>query len=938
MASATDSSQRGETLNLLRGPPGTSQYAGSEASIETATVSFASDSTIGDYFQNDPPQYNTSPIYAQVPREPGNTLPSNPSTNTPLPLLQISDGDTLIFINPPPSTISPEIASRRFGAPNTPLRVHSQALLSSGSQVFVQLLGPSMQQRHLNRLFKQKKITLINGKLPAGVHYVLDLTPEDEGEKAVEWQEKLWCPDVVLQWKSNLVDYFESPPSAQDQMAKNLEEFRQRMWGEQKPLVEGQDPSSQPLVPPPPPPKKDHLPEPYSFGRHVLALERLIHIIHGNDPLVQTTVDWYTLHCLSVAFGTTDATRDYVARWIFSNSLMIETHPAFIIKVAAEAGLATIASDAFAAAVMRASFDPEQTAQVPGAPEASVSLISRAHNELKDLLNMDWIDQYLPPTSDVDKEAFDPFRLSLRSYISRRMKLAGSLDQIDLKEGYLEEQAVQRNTWINLSTTNLASDNTSSAPSIIDAPTRFDLEKAVLHWGQWEASGEGARNEVDDLWKDVKLGAPHYPIPSVTQQTSIQDSATQLEVITYEDDATSEVISNSGTELPNYHDDDVKSVSSTHTINSAMRALKTENNPIFQDSSATLVNPPSQAGPSNPSPVPLAPVQVQEDVFAGQIAPIIKVEYDDDKDHVYRPSFLHPSSSNEATNANIISDPGPSSLFPNSDPGAPLWLKAQLNTLSNRNSPAYFWAVMHHPSHDYTKPAEPRIRCADCPDMLYFPGPGETLDNFRVHLRNIKHMNRIESRRHAENRYGSDEFSNEYKQDSYNKHDWYGQKPEIEIPFTLLTIIRLCETYIKSKCAEMTTRNIVFEPILLEEQLACLEESERAFMPVWSGGETVGSTKGIPNRGISDHSANDDMSVNVSTVGVGSVATASTFSTTSSYVDIDTPSASSSGSVISLSESGDDDDAVMSPVEGDDWVMSDSDDEDYEVDDDIYFS
>ncbi|KAK6332940.1 hypothetical protein TWF718_010768 [Orbilia javanica] len=942
MTLQTDPSQRGAILHLQRGPPGTSSYAGSEASVETATASFATDSTIGDYFRDTPAQPSSSfPTYAHVPRGPGNTLPSNPATNTPLPLLQINDGDTLIFINPPPSTIIPEMASRRFGPSNTPLRVHSTALLNTGSLVFAQLLSPPMQQRHINRLVKQKKVFLVDGRLPIGVQYVLDLTPEDEGEKAVEWQEKLWCPDVVLRWKSNLVDYFEAPPSDQDQMEKNLEEFRQKVWGEQKPATEGDENSAQPLVPPTPI-KREWSPEPYSFGRHVLALERLIHIIHGSDPLVQTTVDWYTLHCLSVAFGTTDATRDYTARWIFSNSLIIESHPAFTIRIAAEAGLATIASDAFAAAVMRASFDPEETAQVPGAPEAAASLNARAQSELKSLLSMDWIDQYLPPTSEIHKTDFERFRLSLRSYTSRCMKLSGQLGLLDESKGELDERATQRNTWVNLSETSLACDNTSLAPATLDPPSRFDLEQAIVNWGLWEASGEGPSHEVEDLWRDVKLGAPHYPIPSVTQQTSIQDNGTQIEILTYEDDATSEVISNSGTELPGHHDDDdVKSVSSTHTINSAMRALKTENiKPGFRDSSKTLIEPPSggdsfQAGPSNHNPKSVVPGQPQSDIPNLKIEPSIKIESEEDLEKLSPANYLTP----QALPNPIIQVTSPPFRFPSSVTDAPSWLREQLDLLNLLHSPAHFWAVMHHPSHDRTRPAEPRIRCFDCPDMLYFPGPGNTLDNFRVHLRNIKHLNKLEVRKFEGNNPTGNQDSGEYESETH-KSGWFKQPvAEMEIPFSLLNIIRLCETYIKSKCAEMTARNIVFEPILLEEKLACLEDPERAFMPVWSGGEAVGSTKGVPHRGISDRSADDDMSVNVSTVGVGSVCTASTFSTTGSYVDVETPSASSSGSVISLSENSDDDeDAVMSGSGEEDWVMSDSDDEDYELDDDSYFS
>ncbi|KAK6329815.1 hypothetical protein TWF730_006113 [Orbilia blumenaviensis] len=922
MAMETDPSQRGATLNLIRGPPGTSSYAGSEASVETATVSFATDSTIGDYFRDPPPP---SPFHAQISRDLSNI---NLSAGASLPLLHIEDGDTFIFISPPASALTPEFASRR----STPLRVVSDILLSTGSQVFVQLLSPAMQQRHINRLVKQKKVVLIGGKLPPGVKYVLDLTPEDEGEKAVEWQEKLWCPDIVLQWKSNLVDIFEAPPSisTQERMAKELEEFRQTAWGDRQPTGEPGE-MQQPLT------KRDDLPEPYSFGRHVLALERLIHIIHGSDPLVKTTVDWYTLHCLSVAFGTTDATRDYIARWIFSNSLMIETHPAFTMRIAAEAGLATIASDAFAAAVMRAAFDPEGTAEIPGAPEAASALTIRAQNELKALLNMDWIDQYLPPTSDSDRQHFDPFRFSLRSYVSRQMMTAAKIDATDCSEGDIDVKSIQRSTWIKLATTCLASEMAASAPHELDSTTRFDIEQTIVHWNRWEASDEGENDPVYDLWKDVKSGAPHHPIPSVTQQTSTQDSEHQFENVIY-DDATSEVASQSGTEIPRF-DDDVKSISSTHTINVALQGLKTENpEPTFQESSVTLVEPqPQLIKATDPSPK----TEYSFTADTAKIKPELIIKTEDSDETAYYPTATQQLPPNPT-----ISVTNPLSQVPASDIGTPIWLQEKLITLSHEHSPARFWAVMHHPSHDLSKPAEPRIRCADCPDMLYFPGPDQSIENFRVHLRNIRHLNRVETRKRIEARSnGSGQVQPTLNPDqevfnNYTRNNWPKlTNPVIEIPLNLLNIIRLCETYIKSKCAEMTARNIVFEPILLEEQLACLEESERSYMPVWSGGENIGSTRSVPHRGISDSSANDDMSVNVSTVGVGSVCTASSASTAYSYVDVDTPSASSSGSVISLSED-DDNDAVMSaPGETDDWVMSGSDDdEEFEMDDDAYFS
>ncbi|KAI9864140.1 MAG: SWI/SNF chromatin-remodeling complex subunit [Trichoglossum hirsutum] len=40
----------------------------------------------------------------------------------------------------------------------------------------------------------------------------------------------------------------------------------------------------------------------------------------------------------------------------------------------------------------------------------------------------------------------------------------------------------------------------------------------------------------------------------------------------------------------------------------------------------------------------------------------------------------------------------------------------------------------------------PRIRCHDCPGKLYTPGPGMTVENFEVHLKNRQHRERVERR------------------------------------------------------------------------------------------------------------------------------------------------------------------------------------------------
>ncbi|KAI0729517.1 hypothetical protein C8Q72DRAFT_777824 [Fomitopsis betulina] len=42
-----------------------------------------------------------------------------------------------------------------------------------------------------------------------------------------------------------------------------------------------------------------------------------------------------------------------------------------------------------------------------------------------------------------------------------------------------------------------------------------------------------------------------------------------------------------------------------------------------------------------------------------------------------------------------------------------------------------------------------RLKCLDCPGKLYTPGPGETLQNYEVHLKNRQHRQRVNVRLEA---------------------------------------------------------------------------------------------------------------------------------------------------------------------------------------------
>ncbi|EPS32858.1 hypothetical protein PDE_07819 [Penicillium oxalicum 114-2] len=97
-------------------------------------------------------------------------------------------------------------------------------------------------------------------------------------------------------------------------------------------------------------------------------------------------------------------------------------------------------------------------------------------------------------------------------------------------------------------------------------------------------------------------------------------------------------------------------------------------------------------------------------------------------------------------------------------PPPPTWLQAGLAKLKQTHPNDSFEGVMRYSAVDtetlapVSNPANlqpgqkikyqylPRIRCHDCPGKLYTPGPGMTVDNFEVHLRNRQHKERVEDR------------------------------------------------------------------------------------------------------------------------------------------------------------------------------------------------
>lgn len=220
--------------------------------------------------------------------------------NLPLLDLPCPETDTLIYLSP-------------ISSPSPPLRCSSQKLLATGSPVFEKLLGPTCQFRLLRRK------NLLKLGLPMGIKFVVDLSPPEEGDEAVEMIEKLWCPDEILSWKSSLEGYVEPD-----------EEYTPQKQETEIGLASAPSPPS------------------YSPTRHTAAIERVLHILHGLDPRIHTTPMWYTVHKVAVQLQCTSAVQDHILSWLYGNLDFVERYPALVLRIAAEVQNQTLFRDSFA--------------------------------------------------------------------------------------------------------------------------------------------------------------------------------------------------------------------------------------------------------------------------------------------------------------------------------------------------------------------------------------------------------------------------------------------------------------------------------------------------------------------------------------------------------------------------------------------------------------
>jgi len=110
----------------------------------------------------------------------------------------LESGDTLVFIKYP-GDINVYDPTGSHLKPQTH-RVNSKNLLATGSHKFTKLLSDDWKQH----LLRKRNGYLNKEALPNGISYVLDLTPPDEGDEAVDLISDLSCSIGIRNWYSSI--------------------------------------------------------------------------------------------------------------------------------------------------------------------------------------------------------------------------------------------------------------------------------------------------------------------------------------------------------------------------------------------------------------------------------------------------------------------------------------------------------------------------------------------------------------------------------------------------------------------------------------------------------------------------------------------------------------------------------------------------------------
>lgn len=351
-----------------------------------------------------------------------------------LPLVYDSEGDTWIFIDPPPRQPEQDEMdyARYIKRSESPMLVRKEDLLKHSSPDstvdfdFETLFGPSAQFR----ITRRRKLTAKLRDSP-NIKYVIDLTPPAEGDDAVYLTTELCCSEGVRLWyqareiwnvSNILVGGNEEYTSVERANSASSYRTQEVCPSAKSPTtIEksngksiGTDGTLLPLRY-----ANILMPLEYSPVRHRSAIERVIAALVGVDPKLDSAPKVWTTFAVAKYLGIKDSpVTDYIIRWLraYPNSFFLEVCPEVSLRIADGLENHDLARDTFAILVGEEALDSLVRARLPNdndqysvfgrrkedLPEkiysrieyASKSFLERINNDFHDFVGeeMQWVD------------------------------------------------------------------------------------------------------------------------------------------------------------------------------------------------------------------------------------------------------------------------------------------------------------------------------------------------------------------------------------------------------------------------------------------------------------------------------------------------------------------------------------------------------------------
>ncbi|KAH6696689.1 hypothetical protein BKA61DRAFT_583617 [Leptodontidium sp. MPI-SDFR-AT-0119] len=277
---------------------------------------------------------------------------------------QLNEGDTLVIVRFPNNR--PAYDTTGFQLSDTH-RVHSDRL-KAASPLFKRALEDDWQQHRF------KRRTGLLGSMPDGIQYVLDLTPPEEGDDALELTAELSCSLGIRRWyKSefsrvaaahrlvggvdettvhpNLRSGNSSPDEVQEiidtdepptndaahlsAVADAADTALQRTLAQSKKLYQRKSSQQSDYTRNYNDGQKEIETLDYCPIRHRTGIERLLQIIEGKDPRLDSAPKVWTLAVLAKHFECPNSVVDYIVTWMIAepNCKIFEILPEDCLRI-----------------------------------------------------------------------------------------------------------------------------------------------------------------------------------------------------------------------------------------------------------------------------------------------------------------------------------------------------------------------------------------------------------------------------------------------------------------------------------------------------------------------------------------------------------------------------------------------------------------------------